>query len=181
MSLLRTLSAVVLGAALAAPVRAQSQDTPKHFPVEVLLGTQMAARTAAVGQLGASPLGLAFHAGGMLSPRGAALAGLDLPLDYSLIGTGFRGRLDADAIIKANLGGVNTLVPVTFDQIYNLNLPVSSRVYVGGGIGPYFGDKTRFGGKLIAGAEFNRFGLEGNIHFAGTGDTLFTVQARIGL
>ena len=77
---------------------------------------------------------------------------------------------------------VRTLFPVTFDQIYNLNLPVSSRVYVGGGVGAYFAHTTRFGGKVIVGAEIaKKFGLEGNLHFAGIGEALFTVQARIGL
>ena len=128
-----------------------------------------------------SPFPLALRLGAMVSPRLKFAGGIDATLRGLRVLPGFTSRVDADAIVSANFGGISTIVPVTFDQIYNLNLPVSSRVYVGGGIGPYFGDVTRFGGKLIVGAEFNRFGLEGNIHFAGAGDPLFTIQARIGL
>jgi hypothetical protein len=128
-----------------------------------------------------SPFPIALRLGALVSPRFKFDGGIDATIPGVHLFPGLSTRVDADAIVSANFGGVSTLVPVTFDQIYNLNLPVGSRVYVGAGIGPYFGDRTRFGGKLIAGAEFNRIGLEGNLHFAGTGDTLFTVQARIGL
>ena len=128
-----------------------------------------------------SPFPLALRLGVLVSPRTKFVGGIDATIPGLHLLPGFSSRVDLDAIVSANFGGVSTLVPLTFDQIYNLNLPVSSRVYVGGGIGPYFGDTTRFGGKLIVGAEFSRLGLEGNVHFAGSGDTLFTVQARIGL
>ena len=128
-----------------------------------------------------SPFPIALRLGALISPRTKFVGGIDATIPGLHLFPGFSSRVDADAIISANFGGVSTLVPVTFDQIYNLNLPVNSRVYLGVGVGPYFGNKIRFGGKLIAGAEFNRFGLEGNIHFAGIGDPLFTVQARIGL
>jgi hypothetical protein len=128
-----------------------------------------------------SPFPLALRLGAMLSPRTKFDGGIDATIRGLRILPGFTSRVDADAIVSVNFGGVSTLVPVTFDQIYQLNLPVNSRVYLGGGIGPYFGDRTRFGGKLIVGAEFSRIGLEGNVHFAGVGDTLFTVQARLGL
>jgi len=128
-----------------------------------------------------SPFPLALRLGAMVSPRTKFVGGIDVTLKGLNLAPNLSSRVDLDVIVSANFGGVSTLVPLTFDQIYNLNLPVSSRVYVGGGIGPYFGDTTRFGGKLLVGAEFSRFGLEGDIHFAGIGDTLFTVQARIGL
>ena len=128
-----------------------------------------------------SPFPLALRLGAMLSPRTKFDGGIDATIPGLHLLPGFSSRVDVDAIVSANFGGVSTLVPVTFDQIYNLNLPVSSRVYAGAGLGAYFGDKTRFGGKLILGAEFSRLGLEGNLHFAGNGDALFTVQARIGL
>jgi hypothetical protein len=128
-----------------------------------------------------SPFPLALRLGAMVSPRLKFDGGIDATLRGVHLFPGFTTRIDADAIVSANFGGVTTIVPITFDQIYSLNLPVSSRVYVGGGIGPYFGDVTRFGGKLIVGAEFSRIGLEGNLHFSGQGDPLFTIQARIGL
>lgn len=128
-----------------------------------------------------SPFPLALRLGAMVSPRLKFDGGIDATLPGVHLLPGFSTRVDADAIVSANFGGISTVVPVTFDQIYNLNLPVSSRVYIGGGVGPYFGDVTRFGGKLIIGAEFSRFGLEGNVHFSGAGDPLLTVQARIGL
>lgn len=128
-----------------------------------------------------SPFPLALRLGAMVSPRFKFDGGIDATIPGLRLLPGFTSRVDLDAIVSANFGGVTTIVPLTFDQIYSLNLPVSSRVYVGGGIGPYFGDVTRFGGKLIVGAEFSKFGLEGNLHFAGSGDALLTVQARIGL
>lgn len=128
-----------------------------------------------------SPFPLALRLGAMVSPRTKFDGGIDATIRGLHLIPGASTRIDADAIVSANFGGVSTLVPITFDQIFSLNLPVSSRIYVGGGIGPYIGDKTRFGGKLIVGAEFSRIGLEGNIHFPGVGDTLFTIQARIGL
>ena len=128
-----------------------------------------------------SPFPLALRLGAMVSPRVKFDGGIDATIRGFHLLPGFTSRVDADAIVSANFGGITTIVPVTFDQIYNLNLPVSSRVYLGGGVGPYFGDRTRFGGKLIAGAEFNRIGLEGNVHFSGAGQPLLTVQARLGL
>ncbi len=131
-----------------------------------------------------SPFPLALRLGAVVSPRTKFVGGIDATIPGLHLLPNASSRVDLDAIVSVNFGSFgrsSTIVPLTFDQIFNLNLPISSRVYAGGGIGPYFGDKTRFGGKLIVGAEFNRFGLEGNIHFAGIGDTLFTVQARIGL
>jgi hypothetical protein len=128
-----------------------------------------------------SPFPLALRLGALVSPRLKFVGGIDATIPGVHLAPGLATRVDADAIISANLGGISTLIPVTIDQIAEINLPVSSRVYVGAGIGPYFGDRTRFGGKLIAGAEFSRIGLEGNLHFPGSGDTLFTIQARIGL
>lgn len=129
----------------------------------------------------AVPFRLAVRLGALVSPRFKFDGGVDVTLGGLRLIPGLTSRVDADAIVSANFGGVSTLIPITFDQIYRLDLPASSRVYVGGGAGVYLGDRTRFGGKLIAGAEFNRFGVEGNLHFAGSGDSLLTVQARFRL
>lgn len=129
----------------------------------------------------ASPFPLALRLGAMISPRTKFDGGIDATIKGLHLLPNASSRVDLDAIVSVNFGGISTLVPLTFDQIFQLNLPVNSRVYLGGGVGPYFGDTTRFGGKLIAGAEFSRLGLEGNLHFSGTGAALFTIQARIGL
>ena len=129
-----------------------------------------------------SPFPVALRLGALLSPTTAFDGGIDVTIPGIHLFQGFSTRIDADVIVvQDGFFGVSALVPVTFDQIYNLNLPVSTRVYIGGGIGPYFSTSTRFGGKLIVGAQFSRIGLEGNVHFAGVGDPLFTLQLRIGL
>ena len=130
-----------------------------------------------------SPFPLALRLGALVSPRTLVDVGIDATIPGLHLLPSMSSRVDADAIISANFGGVSTtVIPVTFDQIANLNLPISSRVYLGAGVGPYFSTQTRIGGKLIAGAEFaKKLGVEGNVHFAGIGPTLFTIQARLAL
>jgi hypothetical protein len=160
----------------------EPSDYQPAFHLQYLRGTEVQDCQVPLPPVGAiSPFPLALRLGAMVSPRLKFDGGIDATIRGFHLFPGMTTRVDVDAIVSANFGGVTTLVPLTFDQIYSLNLPVSSRVYIGGGIGPYFGDVTRFGGKLIVGAEFSRIGLEGNLHFSGQGDPLFTVQARIGL
>jgi len=166
---------------LTAPHQNVSDNQPL-FHLDFLHGGEGADCQVPVPPIGAiSPFPVALRLGAMVSPRLKFDGGVDVTIKGLHLLPQLTTRIDADAIVSANFARITTLVPITFGQIYNLNLPVSSRVYLGGAIGPYFGDVTRFGGKIIVGAEFSRIGLEGNVHFAGTGDPLLTVQARLGL
>src|SRR5215813_661471 len=63
---------------------------------------------------------IGFRAGAMVSPRGAGLLGLDFTVPNVVgLGTGARTRIDADAIINGNFGGINTVFPVTVNQLYS--------------------------------------------------------------
>ena len=122
---------------------------------------------------------VAIRLGAALSPRLKFAGGADVTIPGLSIARGFSTRVDIDAIVAANFGGITTLVPLTFDQVYRVRLPGGGGIYVGGGIGPYFGEVTRFGGKLFIGGEITpRVGLEGTVHFQGYGDAIATVQAR---
>jgi hypothetical protein len=115
-----------------------------------------------------------------VSPRIKFVGGVDVTLPHVSIGPGFSTRVDFDAVVSANFGGVTTLFPLTFDEIYHLGLPAGSGVYGGIGIGPMLGEDTRFGGKIILGGHLtSRLTLEGNVIFAGYGDALFNVQLRL--
>ena len=119
---------------------------------------------------------MALRGGGMVSPRGAGLVGVDFSLPAITLGTNWHGRVDADVIFKANLGGVNTIIPATFDL---LSYDPTHRVYFGGGAGAVFGGNTRFDGKLVLGAELvSKLGAEVNLHLTER-DTLVTVLARL--
>ncbi|NEM37979.1 hypothetical protein G3V69_22805, partial [Escherichia coli] len=98
------------------------------------------------------------------------------------IGPGFYTRLDAEVIIAANFGGVSALVPLTIDQIYSRGVLGSRRFYAGLGIGPYFGEVTRFGGTVFIGADVVRnFCAEFTVHFPGFGPALTALQLRYSL
>ena len=138
------------------------------------------------GQLGPldlipKPFPLHLRLGALLSPRTKFDGGIDVTLGRGILPSSTT-RIDADVIASANFRGISTLVPITLDQIYSKGLLGGNRLYFGAGIGPYIADKTRLGGKLFVGADLAvRIGVEGAVHFSGTGDPLLTVQARIGL
>ena len=124
---------------------------------------------------------IAIRLGALVSPRTKFVGGADFSFPNAKIGP-FYPRIDAEAIVSANFGGITTLVPVTFNGVYSKTLPAGTHLYAGAGIGPYFGEVTRFGGKIFLGGDFNRnFGLEGDVQFAGQGDALVTISARLGL
>lgn len=116
-----------------------------------------------------------------VSPRTKFVGGADITLPQLSLGPGFVTRIDAEAVVSANFGGVSTLVPVTFDQVYSKGLVSGTRTYIGAGIGPYIGEVTRFGGKIFVGATQGRIGGEFGVHFTGFGDPLLTLQARFRL
>ena len=124
--------------------------------------------------------GIALHGGAMLSPRGALLVGGDMRMDNESFLPGFQGRLDVDVITKANFGGIDTIVPVTFDQV--LYAPRAGRfttTYFGGGLGAVLSGPAVFDGKLLMGMDLSqRLGVEADLHFT-EHDTLFTVFARL--
>lgn len=126
---------------------------------------------------------IAIRLGAMVSPRTKFAGGVDVTLPGVSIGHGWTGRVDAEAIVSANFGGITTLVPLTIDQVYYAPERTGSvRFYGGAGIGPYFGEVTRFGGKLFVGANFTRhLSGEVGVHFAGSGDALVTTQVRFPL
>lgn len=121
---------------------------------------------------------LSLHGGAMLSPRGGGLAGVDAAMPTLSLGYGMVGRLDADVIFKANLGGVDTIVPVTIDQIL---YPTAGggKFYIGGGVGAILSGPAVFDAKLIFGTVLNqKLGAEMNVHF-NKYDTLVTLFARL--
>lgn len=126
---------------------------------------------------------LALRIGGMVSPRTKFAGGVDYALPSTGIGRDWIGRVDAEAIVSANLGGITTIIPVTFGEVYTMPERTGSvRFYGGVAIGPYFGEVTRFGGKLFAGANFStHFSGEVGVHFSGSGEPLVTLTARVPL
>lgn len=123
----------------------------------------------------------AIRLGALLSPRTKFMGGIDITFPSLGIASGWVGRVDAEAILSANFGGISTLVPVTFNEVYYApERSGSVRFYGGGGIGPYFGEVTRFGGKLFIGANFTpHLSGEVGVHFAGQGDALISAQVRV--
>ncbi len=125
---------------------------------------------------------VALRLGVNVAPRTRFVGGADITLPRLSIGKGFSTRIDVDAIVSANFGGVATLVPLMFDQIYSKGLVGKTRVYVGAGIGPYFGEITRFGGKVLVGAGITeKIGVELNVYFPGFGDPYVAILARLPL
>lgn len=180
------LSALLL---TGAPASGWAQETSSRVPetkdafARVVPATFEEAQKCKGGQLGGipSPFPLHLRLGVMLSPRTKFDGGIDASLGRGIL-PNFNTRIDAEAIVSANFHGISTLVPITLDQIYSKGLFGGNRIYIGGGIGPYISEKTRFGGKLFIGADLAvRVGVEGAVHFSGSGDPLLTLQARLGL
>jgi hypothetical protein len=131
---------------------------------------------------GAAQTALSIRGGAMVTPRGAGLAGVDFSLPSVTVGTGWQGRVDADVIFKANFGGLNTVIPATFDLIQTQpNGAGGKAVYYGGGIGAILGGNTVFDAKLVLGANLTqKFDFELNVHF-NEHDTLLTLMGRFHL
>lgn len=164
---------------------AQTEVPGSRLPVSTLQNTVFLSGLPVTGVQdgGANPFtSFAFRGGAMVSPRGAGLAGLDASLPSFGLGNGWSGRLDADVIFKANFAGINTIVPVTINQVYYSNPTATGQVgYIGGGAGFIFGGKTRFTGKLLVGFEFSRrLGAEANV-FLNSEDTIVSVLGRLKL
>jgi hypothetical protein len=129
-----------------------------------------------------SPFPAALRLGAMVSPSTKADVGIDVTLPHLGIGANWDARFDADFIIASNFDGASLLVPLTFDEIYTHMLPGGAPIYFGGGIGAYIGNTTHFGGKVLVGAGLSRkLAAELGVHWPGFGETLVTLQLRIGL
>ena len=159
---------------------AQSTDEPRTIKLARLVNPPAAAAAYHADPLGLNPLGMfALRGGAMLSPRGAGLVGVDATLPGFGFGFGFSTRIDVDIIFKANFGGLNTIIPVTVDQIFRSPTVSGKSVYVGGGVGAVLGGPAKFDGKLILGADLlNKLAGELNVHVSDR-ETLFTILARL--
>ena len=186
--LLAGLTALLLAGAPACvraeePLPTTPVSTDVFARVVPLTLTAMERRSGQLGPLDLIPKPFPLHLrlGAMLSPRTKFDGGIDVTLGRGVLPS-LTTRIDADAIVSANFHGISTLVPITLDQIYAKGLIGGNRIYFGAGVGPYISEKTRFGGKLFMGADLAvRIGVEGAVHFSGSGDPLLTLQARIGL
>ena len=180
----RTLSLSALLCVAALNVAA-AENTTISLSSMVANGTSKAIQTGNAGvnraaQAGGSMVPFTVHAGAMVTPRGAGLAGGDIDIPSVSLLKGFTGRLDADVIFKANFGGVNTITIVTLDQISTTQNGLQGHnVYYGGGVGAIFGGGNKFDGKLILGSQItNKVSTEVNVHFS-TSKTLVSLLARI--
>ncbi len=129
-----------------------------------------------------NPLGVHLRVGAMVSPRTKFIGGLDVTIPGLGFGTNYSTRVDADAIVSANIGGVSTLIPLTINEVYSKGLITGTRFYGGAGVGAYIGKVTRLGGKIFVGVDLaGRISGELGVHFSGFGDPLLTLQARLPL
>jgi hypothetical protein len=181
MSHIRTL--LVAGAfcaAIAGSASAQTSGTADRVSLAALITSRSIGRNM---QAAASPVqNMSVRGGVMFSPRGAGVAGVDFDLPSVSLGNGWRGRVDADVIFKANLGGINTAIPVTFNQIYiSPNAAGDRNIYYGAGVGAILGGSAVFDGKLILGTDVTqKVSAELNAHFT-ENDTLLMILARFHL
>jgi hypothetical protein len=164
---------------------AQSSETARFIALGDLLKPSSAInRIGRFGQDGGPIPGTAMSIRGglMVTPRGGGMAGVDFSIPSISLGAGWHGRVDADVIFKANFGGVDTIIPVTFDQLYfNPAATGGHAFYWGGGLGAILGGPGVFDAKLILGVDLtSRFGAEMNVHFT-EGDTILTLLARFHL
>lgn len=163
------------------PVAAAAQTSPTQGSIQLarFVNSSYAAGGARRSQSSAFS-NASLRGGAMLSPRGAALVGLDLAIPSLTLASNWHARLDGDVIIKANFGGIDTIVPVTVDLLTYSEGGMGLRdVYFGGGLGAVLGGPAKFDGKLVLGTDLsNRLGAELNVHFTER-DTLVTVLARI--
>jgi hypothetical protein len=93
-----------------------------------------------------------------------------------------RDRRPGKSGYTQNVNDVSTLFPVTIDLVYNKALLAGSKFYAGAGIGPYFGNITRFGGKVLVGfSPTSNLAAEAELHFPGDSELPPTVMLRLGL
>ncbi|MGC8668071.1 MAG: hypothetical protein ACP5VE_08165 [Chthonomonadales bacterium] len=178
--MVRFVARLAVAAALVVPVAARAQTPSPQGNVQLARLVSGSYAMGGARRSAESPFSNASLRGGaMLSPRGAALVGLDLSIPSLTTTNNWHARLDGDVIIKANFGGIDTIVPVTVDLLTYTGGGMGLRdVYFGGGVGAVLGGPAKFDGKLILGTDLsNRLGAELNVHFTER-DTLVTLLAR---
>src|SRR5262249_23936811 len=127
-----------------------------------------------------SPFPIAVRLGAMISPNLRFLGGVDVLVRGFHPFPRWDLRVGGEAIVDADVNDVSTLFPVTLDLIYNKALLAGSKFYAGAGIGPYFGDTTRFGGKLLVGfALTSNLAAEAELHYPGDSELPLTVMLRL--
>ena len=129
-----------------------------------------------------NPLDFHIRLGALVSPRTKFIGGADVTIPGLGFGTNFSTRVDAQAIVSANIGGVSTIIPLTINEVYSKGVLPATRIYGGVGVGPYIGKVTRIGGKLFVGVDLAaKVSGELGVHFSGYGDPLITLEARLPL
>lgn len=109
--------------------------------------------------------------------------GIDVAMPKMHLLPGFSTRITGEVLSRFDspsfLGFPDTLYAVTLDQAY---CPHDCRLYGGFGLGPYFGEVSRLGGKLFFGWNISsKVGAEATLHFAGAGDPFLALQTRLRL
>ncbi len=180
---MRNKSWLQMGMALTAGVAsmgAANAQTPALGSLKLSLNPTHNEVRALVG--GANPIPIHIRLGAEVSPDFNFDGGIDFTLPAFHIIPSFSSRIDVDAIIDGGPRGNNTLIPITFDQLFTPPGTGITGLYIGGGIGAYIAGDTRFGGKFFVGADLTRrLGIEGDVHFPGYGDPLLTLQVRMHL
>ncbi len=142
---------------------------PAHKEVRALIGR-------------INPIPIHLRLGAEVSPNFNFDGGIDFTLPAFHIIPTFTSRIDVEAIVDGGPHGINTLIPITFNQIFTPPGTGITGLYIGGGIGAYIAGDTQFGGKFFVGANITkRLGIEGDVQFPGFGDPLLSVQVRLPL
>src|SRR5258705_7213012 len=141
-----------LACGIAAAASANEPADSGTVRLGALINSAAVTNVSAAKAKGNAQTALSVRGGLMVIPRGAGLAGVDFSLPSVTVGTGWVGRVDADVIFKANFGGLNTIIPATFDLIQTQpGGPSGKSIYYGGGLGAILGGDTVFDAKLVLG------------------------------
>ncbi len=177
-----TVKTATLTPQLAQQLAQLSGVTPATISYKQLLAMNAGGRQKPV-EIGGRSYPFAIRLGATLSPNVKFIGGADLTIPSLGLGANWAGRLDAEAIVSANIGGNSTLVPLTFNEVYFAPVKSGSvRFYGGAGIGLFIGSDTNFGGKVFGGARFSQqISGEIGVLFPGQGDGIVTAQVRVSL
>ena len=117
-----------------------------------------------------------IRAGIMTLPQGGFVGGVDFEVP-SLHLFGLTTRIDGEAIFFNK-----TSFPITINEIYSKGLFHGLKIYVGAGAGIFMGEQSRFGAKAFGGIDLtSKFGIEGDVYFAGSGVSQVGFMVRLSL